>query len=99
SLAAGEVCAACGTVIAAEQLVMEATTKKAKGVNPIQFHTFSASSRGTTRGVSHESGLHQCRQSLTRAPPSALDCVPTPCPFHWPSSVSAPSYSWTGPQR
>ena len=30
--------AACGTVIADEQLVMEATTKKAKGVNPIQFH-------------------------------------------------------------
>ena len=38
SPAAGEVCAACGTVVAAEQLVMEATTKKAKGVNPIQFH-------------------------------------------------------------
>jgi len=30
--------AACGTVIAAEQRVMDSTTKKAKGVNPIQFH-------------------------------------------------------------
>ena len=30
--------AACGTVIADEQLVMEATTKKAEGADPIQFH-------------------------------------------------------------
>jgi hypothetical protein len=36
--AAGEICAACGIVIASEQLVMEATIKKAKGAHPIQFH-------------------------------------------------------------
>jgi hypothetical protein len=38
SPAAGKVCAACGIVITSEQLVMEATIKKAKGAHPIQFH-------------------------------------------------------------
>ncbi len=36
--AAGQVCAACGTVIADKQLVMEATVRKAKGADPISFH-------------------------------------------------------------
>lgn len=38
SPAAGEVCAACGTVIADEQLVMEAMPKTATGADRIQFH-------------------------------------------------------------
>ena len=38
SPAAGEVCDACGTVIADKQLVMEAMTKTAKYADPIQFH-------------------------------------------------------------
>ncbi len=38
SPAAGEVCAACGTVIADEQLVMKAMTKTAKGADPVRFH-------------------------------------------------------------
>ncbi len=38
SPAAGEVCAACGAVITAEQLVMEGVTKRGNGTTPIQFH-------------------------------------------------------------
>jgi len=38
SPAAGEVCVACGTVIAADQLVMEAMTRNWKGARSIQFH-------------------------------------------------------------
>jgi hypothetical protein len=38
SPAAGEVCAACGVVITAEQLVMEGVTKRGNGTMPIQFH-------------------------------------------------------------
>jgi hypothetical protein len=36
--AAGEVCAACGAVIANEQLVVEGMTKNAHGAGLIQFH-------------------------------------------------------------
>jgi hypothetical protein len=38
SPAAGEICAACGTVVADEQLVMEAMTRNGKGAASIQFH-------------------------------------------------------------
>jgi hypothetical protein len=38
SPAAGEVCAACGTIIADEQLVMEGMIKNGNGAERIQFH-------------------------------------------------------------
>jgi hypothetical protein len=38
SPAAGEICAACGTVISNEQLVMEGVSSKRDGGQPIQFH-------------------------------------------------------------
>ena len=38
SPASGEVCAACETVVADEQLVMEGMIKNGDGTQPIQFH-------------------------------------------------------------
>ncbi len=51
SPAAGEVCAACGFVITAEQFVMEGVTKRGNGTRPSNS-MFSASRCGTRRGAS-----------------------------------------------